>query len=151
MAAFAGPMVRICLPPAVSQANFRIAPLTRPDLVESRARREAPPHQQFDQPRIGFRCRKWIGAIDPHRDLSSSTAQLYRYRQDLGFVVRRAWRWRSDIEECTEPGRAQMDIDLIGPTSMWSTRVVRKARCRVPGNSIQLLPISTARDEPALR
>jgi hypothetical protein len=27
-------MVRIHLPPAVSQANFRIAPLARPDLVE---------------------------------------------------------------------------------------------------------------------
>src|SRR6201993_5199063 len=28
---------------------------------------------------------------------------------------------------------------------MRSIRVVRKARCRVPGNSVQLLPISTAR------
>jgi len=27
-------MVRIQFPPAVSQANFRIAPLARPDLVE---------------------------------------------------------------------------------------------------------------------
>jgi predicted ATPase len=34
MAAFARPMVRICLLPAVSQANFRIASLARPDLVE---------------------------------------------------------------------------------------------------------------------
>src|SRR6516164_6913536 len=75
----------------------------------------ARPDQQFDQPRIGFRCRKWIGAIDPHRDLPPGTAQLYRYRQDLGFVVGRAWQWRSDIEECGEPGRAQMDIDLMGP------------------------------------
>jgi len=31
---FAGPTVRIRLPPAVSQANFRIAPLGCPDLVE---------------------------------------------------------------------------------------------------------------------
>jgi|SRR6516225_7526472 len=30
----AGPMVRILFPPAVSQANFRLAPLARPDLVE---------------------------------------------------------------------------------------------------------------------
>ena len=30
----AGPLVRIHLPPAVSQANFRIASLARPDLVE---------------------------------------------------------------------------------------------------------------------
>src|SRR6516162_6058586 len=30
----AGPMVQIRFPPAVSQANFRIAPLARPDLVE---------------------------------------------------------------------------------------------------------------------
>ena len=30
----AGPMVRIRFPPAVSQVNFRIAPLARPDLVE---------------------------------------------------------------------------------------------------------------------
>ena len=58
----------------------------------------ARPDQQFDQPRIGFRCRKWIGAIDPHRDRPPGTAQLYRYRQDLGFVVRRAQRWRSDID-----------------------------------------------------
>jgi hypothetical protein len=29
-----GPRVRIHLPPAVSQANFRIAPLARPDLLE---------------------------------------------------------------------------------------------------------------------
>jgi len=27
-------MVRILFPPAVSQANFRLAPLARPDLVE---------------------------------------------------------------------------------------------------------------------
>jgi hypothetical protein len=38
-----------------------------------------------------------------------------------------------------------MDIDLIGPTSMRSIRVVGKARWRVPGNSGQFLPISTAR------
>ena len=30
-----GPMVRIRLPPAVSQANFRIPPLARPDLDAS--------------------------------------------------------------------------------------------------------------------
>jgi predicted ATPase len=30
----AGPVVRILFPPAASQANFRIAPLARPDLVE---------------------------------------------------------------------------------------------------------------------
>jgi hypothetical protein len=29
-----GPAIRIPLAPAVSQANFRIAPLARPDLVE---------------------------------------------------------------------------------------------------------------------
>jgi hypothetical protein len=34
----------------------------------------------------------------------------------LNFVLRRARQWcRCDIEECGEPGRAQIDIDLIGP------------------------------------
>src|SRR6516165_9765663 len=145
-------MVRIRLPPAVSQANFRIAPLTRPDLVESRARREATPHQQFDQPRIGFRCRKWIGAIDPHRDLPPGTAQLDRYRQDLGFVVSRAWQWRSDIEECTEPGRAQMDVDLISANV---DAFDQRGENDTPACSGQLEPaladLGSSRHETALR
>ena len=40
----AGPMVRIRLPPAVSQANFRIPPLARPDLDASAPmKRRVPP------------------------------------------------------------------------------------------------------------
>jgi len=33
----------------------------------------------------------------------------------LDFVLHRARQWPRDIEECGEPGRPQMDIDLIGP------------------------------------
>ena len=64
----------------------------------------------------------------------------------MNFVVARARRGcRCDIEECGEPGRAQMDSDLIGPDIDAVDRVVRKARCRVPGNSVQVLPISPTR------
>src|SRR5690348_17182757 len=32
-------------------------------------------------------CRKRVGAVDPHLDLPPGAAQLYRHREDLGFVV----------------------------------------------------------------
>src|SRR6516164_7412451 len=53
----------------------------------------ARPDQQLDQPRIGFGCRKRVGPVDQHRDLPPGTAQLYRHREDLGFV-RRSRQWR---------------------------------------------------------
>jgi len=37
----------------------------------------------------GFRGRKRVGAIDPHRDLPPGAPQPYRHRQGLGFVVNR--------------------------------------------------------------
>src|SRR6516165_3666195 len=43
--------------------------------------------QQLDEPRIGFGCRKRVGAVDPHLDLPPGAAQLYRHREDLGFVI----------------------------------------------------------------
>src|SRR5215469_16909550 len=55
-------------------------------------------NQQLNKPRIGFGCRKWVGAIDPHRDLPPSAPYPYRYGQDLGFVVDRARQWRSNID-----------------------------------------------------
>src|SRR6516164_8106819 len=70
--------------------------------------------QQFDQPRIGFGCRKRVGAVDPHLDLPPAAAPLYRHREGLGFV-RRDRQWRSDIQQHAEPCRAEMDIDPIGP------------------------------------
>ena len=57
----------------------------------------------------------WHALTSSYRDLPPGTPQPYRYGQNLGFVVARGRQWRSDIEEHTEPGRAQMDIDLIGP------------------------------------
>src|SRR6516165_3850904 len=72
--------------------------------------------QQFDQPRIGLGCRKWIDALDPHRDLPPGAAQLYRHREDLGFVMCLAWRWRrGDTQQRRKPCRAEMDVDPIGP------------------------------------
>ena len=74
----------------------------------------ARPDQQFDQPRIGFCCRKRLGPVDQHRNLPPGTAQLYRHREDLGFV-RRAWQWpRRDIQQRREPCWAEMDVDPIG-------------------------------------
>jgi len=64
------------------------------------------PDQQLDQPRIGLGGRKWVGAIDPHRDHPPGTSQPYRHGQDLGFVVARAGQWRSDIADRTAPGIA---------------------------------------------
>jgi hypothetical protein len=75
----------------------------------------ARPDQQLDQPPIGFRGRKRVGAIDPHRDLPPGAPQPYGHGKGLGFAVARARQWRRDIEECTEPCRPEMDIDLIGP------------------------------------
>src|SRR5690348_5425440 len=34
--------------------------------------------QQFDQPSIGFRCRKWVSAVYPHLDLPPGSAQRNR-------------------------------------------------------------------------
>src|SRR5215472_14325511 len=44
--------------------------------------------QQLDQPRIGFGCRKWVGALDQHLDLPPGAPQLCRHREDLGLVRR---------------------------------------------------------------
>ena len=72
--------------------------------------------QQLDQPRIGFGCRKRVGAADQQLDLPPGAAQLYRHREDLGFVICLAWRRRRcDIQQRSEPCRAEMDVDPIGP------------------------------------
>jgi hypothetical protein len=78
---------------------------------------EAPcPDQQLDEPRIGFDCGKRVGpVVDQHPDLTPGAAQPYSHRQDLGLVLRRAERWRSDIEEQPDPARPEMDLDVIHP------------------------------------
>jgi hypothetical protein len=61
--------------------------------------------QQFDQPSIGFRCRKWVSAVYPHLNLPPGSAQLNRHGKDLGVVVDRA-RFRCKVEERSKPCRA---------------------------------------------
>src|SRR5215471_6557382 len=47
----------------------------------------AGPDQQLDQPRVGFGCRKQVGAVDQHLNLLPGPMQLYWHREDLGFIV----------------------------------------------------------------
>src|SRR6516162_3110919 len=49
--------------------------------------------QQLDEPRIGFGCRRRVGAVDPHLHLPPVAEQHDRHREGLGFVRRdRQWR-----------------------------------------------------------
>jgi len=71
----------------------------------------------------------------------------------LNFVGRGTRQWCGcDIQECGEPGRAQMDIDLIGPDI---DAVDQGGQEGTPACSGQLCPALAdfhgARDEPALR
>src|SRR5215831_38034 len=76
----------------------------------------ARPDQQLDQPRVGFGCRKRVGALDQHLDLPPGAMQLYWHREDLGFIVCRAQQWRRcGIQQRREQCRAETDVDLIGP------------------------------------
>src|SRR6516225_5767612 len=112
----------------------------------------ARPNQQLDQPRIGFRCRKRVGAIDPHRDLPPGAPQPYRHGQKLGFVVGLARQWRRDIEERTEPGRPEMDVDLIGPHIDALDQGCKEGTLACSGQLGPALPdLGGAGDEPALR
>ena len=55
-------------------------------------------------------------SLDQHPDRPSGTPQPYQHGQPLGFLIAGARQGcRCNTEGCGEPGRAQMDIDLVGP------------------------------------
>ena len=64
----------------------------------------------------------------------------------MNFVVSRARQWRRcAIEKGGEPGRAQMDIDPMGPDINAVDQGGQEGTLCVLGNTVQLLPISPAR------
>ena len=71
----------------------------------------------------------------------------------MNFVVRHARQWCGcDIEECGEPGRAQMDIDLIGPDIDALDQGGQKDTLSCSGQlGPALADFPGARDQPALR
>jgi hypothetical protein len=73
--------------------------------------------------------------------------------QDLNFVVRRARQWcRCAIEECGEPGLAQMDIDLMGPDIDAVDQGSKEGTLSCSGQpGPALADFHGARDQPALR
>jgi len=108
--------------------------------------------QQLDESCIRFCCGKRVGPRDQHRDLPPGAPQPYRHGDNLGFVVRRARQGcRCCIEECTEPGRAQMNIDLIGPDIDAVDEGGQKGTLSCSGQlGPALADFPGARDEPAL-
>ena len=108
--------------------------------------------QQLDQPRIGFGCRKRVGAIDQHLDLASGAAQLCWHREDVGFVICLARRWcRGDIQQRRKPCRAEIDVDPIGSdidAFDQSGKQGTLPRCGQLGPALADVPGS--RDQPAL-
>ena len=74
--------------------------------------------------------------------------QRTRRRSSTGAI----WQWRSDIEECTEPGRAQMDIDLMGSDIDAVDQGGQKGTLSCSGQlGPALADFPGVRDQPALR
>jgi len=112
----------------------------------------ARPDQQPDESGIRFCCGKRVGPLDQHPDRPPGAAQPHRDGQDLNFVLRRAWHWCSDIEECGEPGCAQMDIDLMGPDIDALDQGGQEGTLSCCGQlGPALADFQGTRDEPALR
>jgi hypothetical protein len=96
---------------------------------------------------------KRICPVDQHPDLPPGAAQPYRNGKNLRFVVGHALQYcRSDIEQCGEPARAEVNGDLIGRDIDAFDQGGKEGTLACSGQLGPSLPdLGGSRDEPVLR